>query len=64
MKIQNEPVMYTCETAELDPVTFLPPVLDDNGVGMSEGDLCELVDDATNTVSGSFLFHGDQWYVY
>ena len=61
MKVQREPVFFTCTTDELEG--GFPPVVDENGVAPPENAICELLN-SDNTVTNYFQWVGGEWFRY
>lgn len=62
MKVIPEPIMYTCLTTELD--AGKPPLVDDDGLPIRDGSMCEVLDDVAGTVVSTFLMDDSAWYEY
>lgn len=62
MKVQREPVYFTCTADELTSAGT-PPVIDENGTPPPANAICELLND-DKSITAYFQWDGAAWYQY
>ena len=61
MKSQNNVTYFTCTEEEL--INGVPHVKDENGVGVPQNSICELLND-DSSITSYFQFVGSDWFKY
>jgi hypothetical protein len=66
MKVQRDPVLFTCQSDELDEGTGQPPLLDEDGNSIPDNSMLEVFDGTLKTVASIWQYSEDtgEWYQY